>query len=460
MRKGELFFCLVLIGLIMAVASSTVHAAGVGVSPPIVSVDNALRGGEYECIITVFNTADEDGEYKLNATGPGSEWITFYRTEDLITPITSIPIKGLYIFSWDNVPGNDSERLLRFLWDDLALEWARNAEICKYYGSIHIVKDGNSATITLDALNEIATLTISDGRTLDLYVKEKNGRLAILRWHSEQRILLRIKIADDAPKDVYNSTIYILSIPPEATVCEGAGVHTRVQVAVFASIQVVSTQILEGTVKSITTTDTEIGYPLKIKVKVQNGGNVVARPTISCCITKNNTLVNRTLVDTSVHGETGIKPGKVDTIIVLWNTTGKEPGDYLASVTVSLDEETLATKDLPFKILPPGTLTREGELKSLFIEGEPLVNSSIKVTAKFENTGKVDTEVKFRGEVYHNGEFVDILKGDEKLIEFGETFNLVLYYTITIPGDYQIKGYVIYDGKETEAKEVSFTVSA
>ena len=454
MRKGELFFCLVLIGLIMAVASSTVHAAGVGVSPPIVSVDNALRGGEYECIITVFNTADEDGEYKLNATGPGSEWITFYRTEDLITPITSIPIKGLYIFSWDNVPGNDSERLLRFLWDDLALEWARNAEICKYYESIHIVKDGNSAIITLDALAEIATLAISDGRTLDLYVKEKNGRLAILRWLSEQRILLRIKIADDAPNDVYNSTIYILSIPSEAAVCEGEGVHTLVQVAVFASIQVVCTQILKGTVKSITTTDTEIDYPLKIKVKFQNGGNVVAGPTISCYITKNNTLV-----DTSVHGETGIKPGKVDTITMLWNTTGKEPGDYLASVTVSLNEETLATKDLPFKILPPGTFTREGGLKSLFVEGEPLVNSSIKVIAKFENTGKIDTEVKFRGEVYHNGEFVDILKGDEKLIEFGETYNLVLYYTITIPGDYQIKGYVIYDGKETEAKEVSFTVS-
>jgi hypothetical protein len=108
------------------------------------------------------------------------KWITFYRREDPITPITSIPIKGLYIFSWDSVPGNDSERLLRFLGDDLALEWARNAEICKYYKSIRIFKDGNSATITLDARNEIATLAISDGRTLDLYVKEKNDRLAIL----------------------------------------------------------------------------------------------------------------------------------------------------------------------------------------------------------------------------------------------------------------------------------------
>jgi hypothetical protein len=188
MRKEGPLTCLLLIGLMLVVACSTVQAAGVGVSPPNFTASDALREGEYERIITVFNTADEDGDYELNATGQGSEWITFYRAEDPLTPITSIHIKGLYLFSWDKVPGNDSERLLRFLWDDLKIGWAMSAEILKSYDgkTIRILKDGNSATIMLAELNEKATLNISDGITLDLRVKEKNGSTKIYKWHSEQ----------------------------------------------------------------------------------------------------------------------------------------------------------------------------------------------------------------------------------------------------------------------------------
>ncbi len=77
-------------------------------------------------------------------------------------------------------------------------------------------------------------------------------------------------------------------------------------------IQVTGTQILKGTVKSIITADTEIDYPLKIKVKFQNEGNVIAKPKIAVAITKNGELV-----DSFIYDETGIKPDKTDTITVL-----------------------------------------------------------------------------------------------------------------------------------------------
>ena len=37
----------------------------------------------------------------------------------------------VFLFSWNNVPGNDSERLLRFLKYDIKIEWLENAEIKK-----------------------------------------------------------------------------------------------------------------------------------------------------------------------------------------------------------------------------------------------------------------------------------------------------------------------------------------
>ena len=97
-------------------------------------------------------------------------------------------------------------------------------------------------------------------------------------------------------------------------------------------------------------------------------------------------------------------------------------------------------------------------MKSLSIEGKPEVNRFIKVIAEFENTGTVDTKAMFTGEVYCDGELVELLESDEKLIAAGETANIVSYYKITIPGEYMINGLVLYEGKETRAKEVSFTV--
>ena len=83
------------------------------------------------------------------------------------------------MFSWDNVPGNDSGRLLRYLMSDHDIGWAENAEIqksddCK---TIRIFKNENSAEIMMDPKKEKATLTISDGRTHNLKVKRVNNRL-------------------------------------------------------------------------------------------------------------------------------------------------------------------------------------------------------------------------------------------------------------------------------------------
>jgi len=86
-----------------------------------------------------------------------------------------------YLFSWDNVPGNDNERLLRFLRDDLDIGWMENAEIRKSNdgNTLCIFKDEHAAEIVIDEKKEKASLKISDDRTLDLKVKKENGKLNI-----------------------------------------------------------------------------------------------------------------------------------------------------------------------------------------------------------------------------------------------------------------------------------------
>ena len=93
------------------------------------------------------------------------------------------PLKELYLFSWENLPRGDIDRLLRFLVDDLDIRWATDAKILifDFYKTICIFKDENSVEIKIDAKKEKATLKISDGRTHDLKVKEENGKLNIYK---------------------------------------------------------------------------------------------------------------------------------------------------------------------------------------------------------------------------------------------------------------------------------------
>ncbi|MCD4768843.1 MAG: hypothetical protein K8R35_01585 [Bacteroidales bacterium] len=101
-----------------------------------------------------------------------------------------------YFFDWDNLPGIDSERLLRYLKNDCNIDWAERAEIYKLRSvigwvenveilksnakrTIRIFKDKDSAEMMIDENEEEATLKISDGRTYEFKVKRKNDRLEI-----------------------------------------------------------------------------------------------------------------------------------------------------------------------------------------------------------------------------------------------------------------------------------------
>ena len=88
----------------------------------------------------------------------------------------------LYLFSWDEVPGADSERLLKYLLNKYDIDWAKTENIRKSDDdkTICIDKGENSAKILLDELNGKATLKIDDGRTHDLKVKKENGTRKII----------------------------------------------------------------------------------------------------------------------------------------------------------------------------------------------------------------------------------------------------------------------------------------
>lgn len=164
-------------------------------------------------------------------------WVARFRTD--LTKIFSEDILKKYLFSWDSVPGDDNDKLIRFLMDDFDIDWAENAEICKSHDrmTISISEDENSAEIIMNEKKEKAILKISDCITFDLKVKTENDKLNIylekigkytksidftyvlVIWMTSSLFHDYGKVIEDAQKefkrvkDTYNEVINDLPLP-------------------------------------------------------------------------------------------------------------------------------------------------------------------------------------------------------------------------------------------------------
>ena len=266
------------------------------------------------------------------------------------------------------------------------------------------------------------------------------------------QVLVKFAIpADTAAGDGYTSKIYVQSIPPKAEAGQAA---VMIKMPVYVMINVTGTQTLAGTVESIATTDTEVNVPLKIRVEFRNTGNVVAKPTVNVDISRDGAVV-----DSVTYSDKEVAPNRKETVRVEWDTAEIKSGDYVAKVSVLLGGEVLETKELPFKLFPPGELTRHGALNGIICEGEPAVGAVTKILSTFVNTGGIDTKARFAGEVYRDGNLIDTIESNELLVLMGASETLTSYLTIESPGSYVIKGHVEYEGRTTDTEELSFDVS-
>jgi cytoskeletal protein CcmA (bactofilin family) len=269
---------------------------------------------------------------------------------------------------------------------------------------------------------------------------------------AKAQVLVKFAIPEDtAAGDRYTSKIYVQSIPPEA----GAGqAAVMIKMPVYVMINVTGTQTLVGTVESIATTDTEVNVPLKIRVEFRNTGNVIAKPTVNVDISRDGAVV-----DSVTYSDKEVAPTRKEAVRVEWDTAEVKSGDYVAKVSVLLGGEVLKTKELPFKLFPPGELTRHGTFSDITCEGEPAVGAVTKIPVTFVNTGGIETMAKFTGEVYVDGNLVGTVESNELLVPMGGSKILTSYLTIESPGNYVIKGHVEYEGRTTDTKELSFDVS-
>jgi hypothetical protein len=262
-----------------------------------------------------------------------------------------------------------------------------------------------------------------------------------------------IKIPLEEGVGKYNATIIAETLPENGTTSGSMSAVLQGRTRVYISIT--GDQVIDGEVNSIIADNSETGYPVMINTVFKNTGNVVVKPKIEITILKDNATIT-----SFIHESTKVRPTSNEPIIVEWNTTSKDiPDDYKAKVVVSLDDRVVKADEVSFKILPVGTITRQGNLTSISIEGEPAIDAVAIVKAVFQNTGIIETPAKFSAEVYKDNKLIETLSSDELTVQKYKGIVLTSYLKIISPGKYLIKGKVIYSGKVTPVKEYSFEVS-
>jgi len=127
--------------------------------------------------------------------------------------------KGSYLFSWDEIPGNDNVSLVEFLKQSFGIDWLEKAEIEKIDNgkTIKASTEKNSISLRLNNKKTKVDLKIDNKRIDDFTVKTENGTLKIYDDFNSSNRPVSIKFnykCDLIAIGSWNSKIYLLHFNP------------------------------------------------------------------------------------------------------------------------------------------------------------------------------------------------------------------------------------------------------
>ncbi len=318
-----------------------------------------------------------------------------------------------------------------------------------YKRNIRIINGNDNATtfrlLTEGQVKDWITFYKIDDENLENSLKE-----ITIPGNTKEKINVVFQIPEIIANGLYEGNIYVETINSEDP--NLTGINIRLPISVF--IDVVGDQVLTGEVLSIETTDVEVGQDITFEIDFKNTGNVIATPEVIINISREGYPI-----DSIVYKDAQIDVDSGEFIIPNWNTYNLEPGKYTANITVKLGDKILHQEDVFFEIYPRGTLTRKGEIIDFYYEGDLSIENTIKIYAKFKNTGAIEIPAKFYLEVYKNNNLIEVLESNEEpIVQIGESYLFSTYYKIKEEGEYFLEGYIVYGNNKTNPVNLSFNI--
>ena len=100
-----------------------------------------------------------------------------------------------YLFRWDEIPGEDTERFIGFLVKDFGADWARNANVDKSDdgSAIYISSENHYLSMKVNSEKTRAILTVDFGRGHEFIIRTEKGRLKIFKMGTDMDYLYSLR---------------------------------------------------------------------------------------------------------------------------------------------------------------------------------------------------------------------------------------------------------------------------
>ncbi len=334
---------------------------------------------------------------------------------------------------------------------------------------IDSVLRGSSQTKTIDVskeasqLNEDVAYTVSVRTPYENAVEAPEG-FVIPAGESHYSYTFKINSAQAANGDY--EAIFVFTETPvnaetEATDAQTSAVSRVVEgAAAVVKFGIGGSEIVSYQVTDLSAASIEEDDQLLMEYTINNDGNVSWRPDqIKLVFTDRQdsakTFVAEIAGDTLEYSE----PGTNDQLSFIAPVELAQ-GSYIAVATFIYKDQAVATlTSQPFDVFPANTLAQTGQVVSVKAnKAEYQLNENIKVDVEFENTGDTRITGILLADIYKDDSLVDYLRGEELVVDAGETTTFSHFFQFAEAGNYRIELSVEYANKKTEAVSTTFTV--
>lgn len=263
---------------------------------------------------------------------------------------------------------------------------------------------------------------------------------------------VRLAVPDDAANGVHSGQLRVVAEAKQAP--DGSGFALRYAVAIPLNVTVGGDQVVRMRWVDVQSPDVETGTPPSVVAAALNEGNV---RTVARLRAELMPFASEEVLATA-EGFTEVLPGARGEVRVAFDEALPE-GQYRVRVQAEPASAAEPPRVLAFKVLPPGSLDKDGLLRYIAHEPRVVAGQPVKLSAMFENTGTTSIgRAKLVAEVYVDGVLVAVVESEPRVVGVGEQANLTAFYTPTSGGVHRIVGRVTYDGYEAMPSEGILTV--
>ncbi len=265
-----------------------------------------------------------------------------------------------------------------------------------------------------------------------------------------------------AAPGTYRIPLFFILSSKDANEVGGGGSGSKIETGVAATVYVTVTgeRVVGFEFAGMEFDPLEAGMVPSVAIGIRNVGNVDWRPeSMDMDIQDQNDPAH--LVSFKIAGEKFklVGPGKT----VFAKVELPEPlieGEYVATAKF-YDQGSvvgsLATD--PFTVYAKGTLSQSGELSEVTAKKTAVApGERILLDAVFKNTGQTRMKAVLMTEVFKDGTYVDIVRGEELEVGVSQETSFSQEVTLADPGAYVLTSYIKFGSQKSTKKDVSVTV--